>query len=155
GVMDNNGQILFWSAARSATGNELQIGQQVTDAFNQLAGNISTPDPATLAAPGIPIPEPDTLEPTEQCRSSITHVVEPNETLFRIALRYGTSVDAIVAANNIPNRDAINPGQVLAIPCGVDSSANSSTPGQSGAVATPFDCSAGIPAGLPPNLQSA
>lgn len=45
-----------------------------------------------------------------------THVVAPGENLFRIALRYGTSVQALAAANNISNVNLIFVGQVLKIP---------------------------------------
>ena len=45
-----------------------------------------------------------------------THVVQPGENLFRIALRYGTTPQAIAAANNLPNIHLIYVGQVLRIP---------------------------------------
>jgi LysM repeat protein len=45
-----------------------------------------------------------------------THVVRPGENLFRIALRYGTTPQAIAAANNLPNIHLIYVGQVLHIP---------------------------------------
>lgn len=45
-----------------------------------------------------------------------THVVQQGESLNSIALRYGTTVEAIVQANNLPNPNFIYPGQVLRIP---------------------------------------
>ena len=45
-----------------------------------------------------------------------THVVRPGENLFRIALQYGTTAQAIAAANNLPNIHLIYAGQVLRIP---------------------------------------
>jgi len=45
-----------------------------------------------------------------------THVVAPGENLFRISLRYGTTVQALAAANNIANVNLIFIGQVLKIP---------------------------------------
>ncbi len=45
-----------------------------------------------------------------------SHVVAPGETLYRIALTYGTSVDAIAGANGIPYPYVIQAGQQLAIP---------------------------------------
>lgn len=45
-----------------------------------------------------------------------THTVQPGDTLYRIAARYGTTVNAIVVANNIANPNLIRPGQVLVIP---------------------------------------
>jgi LysM repeat protein len=44
------------------------------------------------------------------------HTVQPGENLFRIALRYGVSVQAVAQANNISNPSIIFVGQVLVIP---------------------------------------
>ncbi len=44
------------------------------------------------------------------------HVVQAGETLFRIAQTYGVTVDDLVAANNLPNRNVIHVGQRLIIP---------------------------------------
>jgi LysM repeat protein len=45
-----------------------------------------------------------------------THVVQAGENLFRIALRYGTTVEAIAVANGISNVHLIYAGQSLRIP---------------------------------------
>lgn len=47
------------------------------------------------------------------------HVVQPGETLFRIALRYGVDVNTLAQANNIVNTGQINAGQTLVIPSGI------------------------------------
>lgn len=44
------------------------------------------------------------------------HVVQPAETLYRIASQYGVTVSAIAAANHIANPNLIYPGQALVIP---------------------------------------
>lgn len=44
------------------------------------------------------------------------HIVAPGETLYRIALQYGSSVDAIAGANAIPYPYVIQTGQRLTIP---------------------------------------
>ncbi len=44
------------------------------------------------------------------------HIVQPGETLYRISLRYGVSMDIIAQANNISNRERILVGQRLNIP---------------------------------------
>ena len=49
---------------------------------------------------------------------TITHVVQPGENLYRIALKYGTTHAAIAAANNIVNPNMIYPGQKLIISTG-------------------------------------
>ena len=46
----------------------------------------------------------------------IKHTVVSGETLYGIAVKYGTTVDAIVKANNIVNPNLIDVGQVLIIP---------------------------------------
>jgi len=50
-----------------------------------------------------------------QAQTSIVHVVQPGENLFRISLRYGTTVDAIMTANGLTNI-YIYVGQELVIP---------------------------------------
>lgn len=45
-----------------------------------------------------------------------THTVSPGETLFRIALRYGVSVDSLVQTNSLGNANRILVGQTLIIP---------------------------------------
>lgn len=48
-----------------------------------------------------------------------THVVQPGDTLWEIAMQYGVSMDAIVEANNLENPRVIRLGSTLTIP-GVD-----------------------------------
>jgi murein DD-endopeptidase MepM/ murein hydrolase activator NlpD len=55
-----------------------------------------------------PTPEPTPQEPI--------HVVQRGETLYRIAVRYGTTVQALVTANNLANPNLIYRGQRLTIP---------------------------------------
>ncbi len=45
-----------------------------------------------------------------------THTIQPGENLFRIALRYGVSMDELAAANDITNAARIYSGQELVIP---------------------------------------
>jgi LysM repeat protein len=66
------------------------------------------PEPTSVA----PSPVPDSPRPA----ADIYHTVQPGENLFRIALRYGTTVGAIVVANNLPDSSSIRAGQVLLIP---------------------------------------
>ncbi|MBN1966086.1 MAG: LysM peptidoglycan-binding domain-containing protein [Anaerolineae bacterium] len=49
-------------------------------------------------------------------QSGSQHVVQRGETLFRIALRYGLTVETLVYANNLANPNQIYAGQVLNIP---------------------------------------
>jgi LysM repeat protein len=58
------------------------------------------------------------------------HVVQRGENLFRIALRYGVTVNALASANGLSNVGRIYVGQRLVIPTG--GSANPTTPSSSG-----------------------
>ncbi|MEZ4519059.1 MAG: LysM peptidoglycan-binding domain-containing protein, partial [Chloroflexota bacterium] len=49
-------------------------------------------------------------------RADTVHVVQTGDSLFRIALQYGTTVDSIVQANNLVNPNLIYVGQELVIP---------------------------------------
>jgi len=69
---------------------------------------------APAAAPAAPAPA--------------THRVAFGETLSGIAVRYGSSVAAIVAANGISNPSFIRVGQVLAIPGGAAAAAGGAPP---------------------------
>lgn len=71
--------------------------------------------PPYIIRPGqvLKIPGSGTVTPVPGGK---THVVAPGENLFRIALRYGTTVQALAAANNIANVNLIFVGQVLTIP---------------------------------------
>lgn len=48
--------------------------------------------------------------------SAVTHVVQPGENLFRIALRYGVDMNELARVNNISDQRRIFSGQVLVIP---------------------------------------
>jgi len=61
--------------------------------------------PTATPVPGSPIPGGECV-----------HTVAQGDNLFRISLRYGTTVDAIAAANGISNINLIRPGQQLNIP---------------------------------------
>jgi LysM repeat protein len=48
--------------------------------------------------------------------SQTTDVVQPGDTLFSISQRFGVSVDAIMQANGLTDRNTVRVGQVLMIP---------------------------------------
>lgn len=74
----------------------------------------ATPTPfATAASTHTPIPISPT--PTPSPAGQVEHIVQPGENLFRIALRYGTTVGAIATTNGIANPGLIYVGQVLII----------------------------------------
>ena len=72
-----------------------------------------TPAPATATpSAGTPAPVPTSPSTT----TGVYYTVQRGENLYRISLRYGTTVDAIVAANNLPDRSVVQAGQKLLIP---------------------------------------
>jgi peptidoglycan hydrolase-like protein with peptidoglycan-binding domain/LysM repeat protein len=56
-----------------------------------------------------------------------THTIKSGDTLWSIAARYGTTVDALVKANGIQNPSLIKVNQQLVVPDRFDSSPNSSS----------------------------
>ena len=74
------------------------------------------------------IPAPDDLLPGQRLRlpegteiaeredEPAPYLVQQNDTLSAIAVRYGVSIDDLMAANSISDRDKIFPGQELRIP---------------------------------------
>ena len=66
---------------------------------------MSMPAPTSYSAP---VPEP---EPTHE-----VYVVKKGDTVYKIAKRYGTTMQAIILGNNLRNPNLIYPGQILFIP---------------------------------------
>ncbi len=59
---------------------------------------------------------PTAYAPTAPAESGATHTVQAGQNLYRIALRYGVSVKALVELNGLYNPDQIVAGQRLTIP---------------------------------------
>lgn len=59
-----------------------------------------------------------TPEPAQVCGPNTTpYVVQPGDTMFSIARKFGVSLDALIAANpQIPDPSQIQPGQIVCIP---------------------------------------
>ena len=70
-----------------------------------------------------------------------THTVQSGENLFRIALQYGTTVDALAMANGITNAATIYAGQVLVIP----GAAGPVTADTAASAVVPLDGAYGVP----------
>lgn len=69
---------------------------------------VPTVIPVTVVPPGV------TPVPPSACRA--TYVVRPGDTLYNIALQYGTNYSEIARVNQIPNPRLIYSGQQLCIP---------------------------------------
>lgn len=68
----------------------------------------------TTAATSQPTPPtPGAASPTPG--EAVTYTVQSGDTLFRIATRFGTTVNELTRLNNLTNRDVIYPGQTLII----------------------------------------
>lgn len=92
-----------------------------------------------LAAVGLVV-----LGASARAEAATTHVVQPGETLYRIALRYGITVGALAAYNGLSDPTRIHVGQVLRIPTtgtptparGGARKPSTATPASQGAVVT-------------------
>ena len=60
-----------------------------------------------------PVPPP---KPTPPPADYITYVVQSGDTLSEIAVRYGTTYQALAALNNISDPNLIHPGQTVRVP---------------------------------------
>lgn len=93
---------------------------------------------------------PPTVSPIPTAPSRTTYTVKPGDTVSSIAQRFGTSVQAIVAASNLENAALIYVGQVLVIP---DAEAGGPGEGDSQDLLTIVDKDHGLPLTyVPPNL---
>jgi len=81
-----------------------------TPSATPTTGPTASPRPTPTSRP---TPEPATAAPTPAPR---TYTVVAGDTLALIAQRFGTTVAALQAANNIDDPDEISVGQVLIIP---------------------------------------
>ena len=75
----------------------------------------ATPEP-TLAATAAPEPPPPATPVPPVAPPQETYAVQQGDTLALIAQQFGTTVEALQAANNIDNPDEIVIGQVLVLP---------------------------------------
>lgn len=105
------GIILAGSVLLLASGFGSGGGQPVLPPFPT-----RTPLPTFTATPAVtPPPTEIPATPTPTPAAVRIHVVQPGDNLFRIATRYGTTVQAIKDANNLTN-NTIFTGQELIIP---------------------------------------
>jgi LysM repeat protein len=62
------------------------------------------------------IPSAGNVPPPPHGAPGGTYVVQPGDTLYSIAFRFGTTIHALVVANNLPSPDMIYVGQILNVP---------------------------------------
>ncbi len=94
----------------------------------------------SLALPMLASAAPLAVPAAQSCGPGVVHVVSYGENVFRISLRYGTTVGAIVSANGLANPNVIYAGQSLLIPCASGSvpAPYPTTPPMPAYVATPI-----------------
>lgn len=107
------------------------------------AGGATTPGTATGADAAVsePAPPPYSLENAQK------YVVQSGDALSTIAAKYGVSVSAVKAANQIADANKIRAGQTLLLPAAKDEAgdASSTTPAADAAGAADDDAGTALP----------
>lgn len=80
-------------------------------------GAATLPSVQLSAVPAQPVATP-TLNPVPDVTDApvTEHIVQAGDTLFEIAQRYNTSLDNLLATNNLENPDLLTVGQVIILP---------------------------------------
>lgn len=80
-------------------------------------GNVPAAAPAAAPAPAQPQDQTFVVKPQQNKRpdGSVVHIVQPNDTLFGMALTYGVTVDEIMRLNNLQPGQFLQIGQELII----------------------------------------
>jgi len=120
----------FVAQGRAEGGSPLQLSSvELRDsdggllpAPKQVDGLVVVGSGGTPERTAAPLP---TVLPSPAPTGDVYHTVQPGENLFRIALRYGTTVEAIVAANHLPDQHSVRAGQELLVP--IDSRSDADT----------------------------
>ena len=82
-----------------------------------IEANPQIPNP-NLIFPGQVVCVPTVTPPPTVCPpGTFSYTVQPGDTMFTIARKFGVSLDALIAANpQIPNPNLIFPGQIVCVP---------------------------------------
>lgn len=80
------------------------------------ANSLANPDALSLGQRLVIPAKTSRSAPARSRPATVTHVVASGDTLWSIAVRYGTTVGAIVRENNLANPDTLALGQRLRIP---------------------------------------
>ena len=77
---------------------------------------IPTAGEGPVTPPPTPTPPPSNPPPAPPPTNNTTYTVQPGDTLTRIAIRFGVTVQALLQANNLVNANFLFVGQQLIIP---------------------------------------
>ncbi|MCB9451724.1 MAG: LysM peptidoglycan-binding domain-containing protein [Anaerolineaceae bacterium] len=99
------------AALYGLTVEDLAAYSNLVDVNTIFVGQILTITPPTETVPVTPEVVAETTAP-----ANVIHVVQPGETLFRIATSYGLTVNEVAAVNGITDPTLIDVGQQLVIP---------------------------------------
>src|SRR5690625_3390994 len=110
-------------AAAAPTGNTSEVPLMpqtvVPTSFSKQTVRALPAAQIPLAAPAMPVP---------LAKGTVTYTVKAGDTVSHIALRTGSSIQAIIKANNLNSKALIRVGQKLTIPGSSSSSAKASAP---------------------------
>ncbi|MBP8974538.1 MAG: LysM peptidoglycan-binding domain-containing protein [Anaerolineae bacterium] len=127
------GEVAFQA---TLTGGQMTATQMVYEATATAAATLGVAPPALLpgviyvtATPPIAGQQVIYVTATPALAGGICgeHFVLPGETLSRLALQYGVTVNQFAQANNIVNPDLIRAGDTLLVPCMVPATATPAT----------------------------
>jgi LysM repeat protein len=104
------------AATESARATEAAAAETATPTEEPPTATPTTPPPTNTPVPTTAAAATQAPTATPLPTGQVTHVVRRGENMFRIALRYGTTVQAIASANGIANPALIYVGQSLVIP---------------------------------------
>jgi len=100
--------VVQWGDTLFSIARRFGVAWQAIAAANRLVNPNLIRAGQVLIIPTLPAPAP----------GPVTYVVQPGDNLYRISLRFGVPIEAIIAVNRIVNPWYIRAGQVLIIPSG-------------------------------------
>lgn len=126
------GDNLFRIALRfGLSRNELATANNITNQNLIFSGQtlvIPSGDSGTVTPTPVSPTVTASATPTTNPSTPSTYVVQPGDSLLRLAARFNTTITELIQVNNIPNPNLIFIGQTLAIPGGTDTPTDSDDP---------------------------
>jgi LysM repeat protein len=110
--------LLFWTACAPQPSESTPRPVDLIPYLTATSQTTPQPPPVELVAPETPLPSP----------TPFTYTVQQGETISSIALRFGVSIDELIAVNPQVNPGAMSIGTVLKIPSNPDNPSGEATP---------------------------